>query len=39
LNVSRHPDEAKAFLAFLQSDSCTAVFEAVGFSVPSVFAS
>ena len=32
LNVSKHPDEAKAFLDYLLTDDCMAVFEAVGFS-------
>ncbi len=32
MNVSRHPDEAKAFLAFLGTPEAKAVFEAVGFS-------
>lgn len=34
LNGSHHLDEAKAFLAFLQTDASSVVFEAVGFSVP-----
>lgn len=29
---SRHPDEAKAFLAFLSSDGASAVFESAGFT-------
>lgn len=32
LNVSKHQDEAKAFLDFLQTDACTAVFASVGFA-------
>ena len=32
LNVSKHPDEAKAFLDYLLTDDCMAVFEAVGFA-------
>ena len=32
LNISRHPDEAKAFLDYLTSDEANAVFEAVGFT-------
>ena len=31
LNVSKHQDEAKAFLEYLQSDEAVAVFESVGF--------
>lgn len=34
LNISKHEDEARAFLDFLQSDACSAVFESVGFSIP-----
>ena len=32
LKNSEHPEEAKAFLDFLQTDACMEVFEAVGFS-------
>lgn len=32
LNISQHPDEAKAFLDYLTSDTANAVFEAVGFT-------
>ena len=32
LNTSKHQDEAKAFLAYLQSDAASKVFESVGFS-------
>ena len=32
LNASQHPDEAKAFLAYLQTDACAQIFEGVGFS-------
>ena len=32
LNVSKHPEEAKAFLDYLLTDDCMAVFEAVGFA-------
>lgn len=32
LNVSTHPDEAQAFLDYLQTEECTAIFEKVGFS-------
>lgn len=32
LNISEHPEEAQAFLDYLQTDDCTAVFEEVGFS-------
>ncbi len=32
LNVSKHPDEARAFLDYLLTDDCMAVFEAVGFA-------
>ena len=32
LKVSKNPEEAKAFLAYLQSDEAMAVFEGVGFS-------
>ena len=33
LKVSEHPDEARAFLEFLKTPACQAVFEHVGFSV------
>ena len=32
LNVSRHPEEAQAFLDFLKTPECGAIFEAVGFT-------
>lgn len=32
LNVSQHPDEAQAFLDYLQTDAAMQVFEEVGFS-------
>lgn len=32
LNVSENPEEAQAFLDYLQTDECMAVFEEVGFS-------
>lgn len=32
LNVSKQQEEAKAFLAFLQTDACMEIFEGVGFS-------
>lgn len=32
LNLSSHPDEAKAFLNFLSSDAARTVFESVGFT-------
>lgn len=32
LKESEHPEEAKAFLEFLQTDACMEVFEGVGFS-------
>lgn len=32
LNISGHPEEAQAFLDYLQTDDCMAVFEEVGFS-------
>ena len=32
MNVSKHPDEAKAFLDYLTGAEATAVFESVGFS-------
>lgn len=32
LNTTKHEDEAKAFLDYLQGPICTAVFESVGFS-------
>lgn len=32
LNISENPEEAQAFLDYLQTDECTAVFEEVGFS-------
>lgn len=34
LNITKHEAEARAFLDYLQSDDCAAVFEAVGFSIP-----
>jgi molybdate transport system substrate-binding protein len=33
LNVSEHPEEAQAFLDYLQTDECAAVFESVGFTM------
>ena len=32
LNISQHLEEAKAFLAYLQGEEATAVFESVGFA-------
>ncbi len=32
LNISKHKDEAQAFLDYLRTDECMAVFEQVGFS-------
>ncbi|MBR0082012.1 MAG: molybdate ABC transporter substrate-binding protein [Clostridia bacterium] len=32
LNISKHPDEAKAFLAYLQGPEAAAIFESVGFT-------
>lgn len=32
LKESKHPEEAKAFLEFLQTDACMEIFEGVGFS-------
>lgn len=32
LNISEHPEEAQAFLDYLQTDDCMAVFEEVGFT-------
>lgn len=32
LGNSQHPEEAKAFLAYLQTDACARIFEGVGFS-------
>lgn len=32
LNISAYPEDAQAFLNYLQTDECTAVFEEVGFS-------
>lgn len=32
LNISENPEEAQAFLDYLQTDECMAVFEEVGFS-------
>lgn len=32
LNISQHMEEAKAFLAYLQGEEATAVFESVGFA-------
>lgn len=34
LRNAAHPAEAAAFLAFLQTEPCTAVFERIGFTVP-----
>lgn len=34
LNITKHEAEAQAFLDYLQSDACTEIFEAVGFSIP-----
>ena len=34
LNVTKHEAEAEAFLEYLQSDACSAVFQSVGFSIP-----
>ena len=34
LYITQHEDEAKAFLDYLQTDACSAVFESVGFSIP-----
>lgn len=34
LDGSRHPEEAGAFLKYLQGPECAAVFEKVGFSIP-----
>ncbi len=33
LNVSKYPEEAQAFLDYLKTDECAAVFEEVGFTV------
>ena len=33
LNVSQHPEEAQAFLDYLLTDECAAVFEEVGFTM------
>lgn len=33
LKTSKHPEEAKAFLAFLQTDACARIFEDAGFTV------
>ncbi|MDO5424596.1 MAG: molybdate ABC transporter substrate-binding protein [Eubacteriales bacterium] len=33
LNVSQNPEEAQAFLDYLQTDDCAAVFEEVGFTM------
>ena len=33
LKTSEHPEEAKAFLAFLQTDACARIFEDAGFTV------
>lgn len=33
LNITEHQEEAEAFLAYLQTDACAAVFEEVGFSM------
>lgn len=32
LNISKNPEAAKEFLAYLQTDTCMQVFEAVGFT-------
>ena len=34
LNITQHEAEARAFLDYLQTDACSAVFESVGFSIP-----
>jgi len=34
LNTTAQQAEAEAFIAFLQSDVCSAVFEGIGFSIP-----
>ena len=34
LNTTKNGDAAKAFLEFLKGDECSAVFESVGFSIP-----
>ena len=34
LNISKNVEAATAFLDYLRSDDCTAVFEAIGFAVP-----
>ena len=34
LKAAAHPAEAKAFLDFLKTDACAAVFERIGFGVP-----
>ena len=34
LNITQHEAEARAFLDYLQTDTCSAVFESVGFSIP-----
>ena len=34
LNITEHEAEAKAFLEYLQTDACRAVFENVGFAIP-----
>lgn len=34
LNRTKHEDEARAFLDYLQTDACSSVFESVGFSIP-----
>lgn len=34
LTVTKHEDEAKAFLKYLQTDDCAAIFQEVGFSIP-----
>lgn len=34
LNITKHEAEAKAFLEYLQSPECSAVFEKVGFAIP-----
>lgn len=34
LNIIKHEAEARAFLDFLRTDECSAVFQEVGFSIP-----
>jgi molybdate transport system substrate-binding protein len=34
LNITKHEEAAKAFLDYLQTPDCAAIFEGVGFTIP-----